>query len=452
MGRDCRYSMALVLLLLVGVTGCVTSSSPLAVGSVSEPSGQYTRQFTSSANRKSSGPAIGSSPSPYDRMTDVLTNNPVTDTVSSLFRRGSQFAKTSLYQPTMSRNLTPIDPLSLSYKSKPSGPDLYLSMARLSECGGNMEQAATQYQKALDLDADNLDALLGFAHLRDRQSRFDEAIELYRQATVSHPNHAGAHNDLGLGYGRSGRLEESVEALTRAVELSPERKLFRNNLATVMTELGQIDQALAHLSSAHGPAIAHYNLGFLLHRRDQDLKASEHFSEALRVDPSMTEAQSWLAKLGNPTPTPSESPAPTIVITDGAESEGDSAIAGAMPPQPSTGYPTSDYRPSWSKSQQHNRDDSLTGPWSMAVPPAQTEVPNPPPWEEMPPTPDQAVQDRTAAPNQDSEFPTQLPTYRLPERNQYPETSAVPPKPDPVNPYRNSSAAVPNLPTGPYSY
>jgi tetratricopeptide (TPR) repeat protein len=191
-----------------------------------------------------------------------------------------------------------VDPLSLGYKSRTPGPDLYVSLARLSERGGNIQQAESQYEKSLELDPNHLDALLGYAHLRDRQNQFQQAIEIYRRAIAAHPNEPRAHNDLGLCYARSGMLEESVGSLSQAVALRPEMVLYRNNLAKVLVEIGRTDDALAHLTSVHGAPLANLGLGFLLHERGQDELAVAHFSEALRLDPTLKQAEAGLAKLG----------------------------------------------------------------------------------------------------------------------------------------------------------
>ena len=49
---------------------------------------------------------------------------------------------------------------------------------------------------------------------------------------------------LGLCLHRQGKLNESVTVLREAVRLQPDRKLYRNNLATVLVEAGQLDDAL----------------------------------------------------------------------------------------------------------------------------------------------------------------------------------------------------------------
>ena len=54
-----------------------------------------------------------------------------------------------------------------------------------------------------------------------------------------HSKDASVHNDLGLCYHRRGMLPEATKALQKAVELKPDSKLYRNNLAAVYVDQGK---------------------------------------------------------------------------------------------------------------------------------------------------------------------------------------------------------------------
>ena len=127
---------------------------------------------------------------------------------------------------------------------------------------------------------------------------------------AKYPEEAGVYNDLGLCYQRRGMLDESVAMLRKATQLQPERPLYHNNLATVLVDAERNDEALAQLLAVNPPAVAHYNLGCLLHRKGNDPLAADHFQQALVDDPTMRAAQQWLAKLG---PQPPPDPAPMQV-------------------------------------------------------------------------------------------------------------------------------------------
>ncbi|HEY2759209.1 MAG TPA: hypothetical protein VGI75_00660, partial [Pirellulales bacterium] len=73
--------------------------------------------------------------------------------------------------------------------------------------------------------------------------------------------------------------------------------LYRNNLASVMVQQGNSDDALAQLKAVYPEAIAQYNLGVMLGEHNQDMLAEMHFQRALQADPTMSQAQAWRERL-----------------------------------------------------------------------------------------------------------------------------------------------------------
>jgi tetratricopeptide (TPR) repeat protein len=116
-------------------------------------------------------------------------------------------------------------------------------------------------------------------------------------------------------------LDESIAELSQAVELAPEKQLYRNNIATVFVEKGQPQKALEHLNLAQQPGVAHYNLACLLHQRGQSSAAAFHFAEASKHDPSLGVTQQ---------------PAQSIASTAGPRMTGVRAVDQAASQRPST--------------------------------------------------------------------------------------------------------------------
>jgi tetratricopeptide (TPR) repeat protein len=212
---------------------------------------------------------------PFKKMGDAIT---------------SPFKKSTTNQASKK---TPDDSISLASKNAAPSGSLYVSLAKLQERSGNTAAAVEEYNKALDAEPNFLPALLGLARLYDRQGRYDDALKLYRTAAEAHPQNASAQNDLGLCLARSGKLNESTAALRKAMTLEPGKVLYRNNLATVLVEQNKADEAYQVLVGAHGEAVAHYNVGFLLNKRDQKPEALSHFLAAAKLDPNLREAKQW---------------------------------------------------------------------------------------------------------------------------------------------------------------
>ena len=219
------------------------------------------------------------------RMTSAITGSSAVKAVKSVFTKDDAPVR-GIEPPTVKE----------SDENEPVGADFYVKLAHLQERAGNLAGAADQYELALKADSHSLDALLGYARLRDRQGNFAEATALYRRTLKEHPKEASAWNDLALCLSRQKQTGEALAALQKAVELEPERKLYRNNLAKLLIDAEQNDLALEQLLAAHPPATAHYNLGYLLQQKG-DPAAALQFARALELDPSMSDARTWLQTL-----------------------------------------------------------------------------------------------------------------------------------------------------------
>jgi predicted TPR repeat methyltransferase len=207
---------------------------------------------------------------------------------------------TSPFKKTASdRKPKSVDQIEVELAAKHAPPDstLYVTLAKLEEKAGKNDSAIEQYNKALEADPKHLPALLGLARLYDRTGQFEEAVAAYKKAVEAHPDSAAAFNDLGLCYARANRLNESVAALQRSVAIDGDKPLYRNNLAKVLVEVGRSDEAYRVLVKAHGEAIAHYNVGFMLNQRGQTDRALQEFRLAAKADPNLQQAKQWIKLL-----------------------------------------------------------------------------------------------------------------------------------------------------------
>jgi len=68
--------------------------------------------------------------------------------------------------------------------------------------------------------------------------RGDEAIATLMEGVRDHPDHAGLWNNLGIALASAGRLSEARDALRRALEIDPDARDARANLADVEALLG----------------------------------------------------------------------------------------------------------------------------------------------------------------------------------------------------------------------
>jgi predicted TPR repeat methyltransferase len=120
--------------------------------------------------------------------------------------------------------------------------------------------------------------------------KLSEAEACYRKAISLRPDHAPAHNNLGVVLTAQKRAAEAVAVYRRAIELAPDSADFRYNLGNALRKAGEIEEAVAayreavalkpdHAGACQGLARALVQAG----RREE---AARVFEEWLRADPA----------------------------------------------------------------------------------------------------------------------------------------------------------------------
>jgi len=134
--------------------------------------------------------------------------------------------------------------------------------------------------------------------------QFAEAAEEYEKALELDADNVNVMTNLGVTYYRLGRLDEAIEIYTRAIAIAPEDADIRSNLAAAHVQqyepggaTDQLDMALEQyqkaIELAPDLAEAHYGAGAvyaLLERFDEAIEAFERFQELdTGTDPKATE-------------------------------------------------------------------------------------------------------------------------------------------------------------------
>lgn len=251
----------------------------------------------------------------------ALSPSAIGQSVSKSFKAGSDKISQSMKPKPKSQEVAKSDSggglWPFKKKDPPPTPEFFVALARVQEQTGEKEMAAAQYEKALALDKNHLDALVGYAHMLDDQGHKVKATEYYLRAVKAHPDDASAANDLGLCYARQGKLDLAIEHLSKAVTLQPDKELYRNNIATVLVQMGRSDEAVKQIAAVYGEPIAHYNVGVLLQHQGKRELAIREFAMAAQQDPGMNEAREWLDRL-NADMGPREQLASAQIIEDDA--------------------------------------------------------------------------------------------------------------------------------------
>ena len=114
------------------------------------------------------------------------------------------------------------------------------------------------------------------------------------------PTYWQAWFELGVEHNNNGRLKESVEAFTKALELNPRYVQSWLNIGYVLCELGQYEDARKTLTTAIGLDKqcfeAYCNLGVVHLRTGQHSNAEKCFRVAVRLSPTYVNAWCNLGK------------------------------------------------------------------------------------------------------------------------------------------------------------
>ncbi len=217
-----------------------------------------------------------------------------------------------------------------------SSPEIHNNLGRIHLAKGDLEEAKKEFEKALELDPDNADALLDLAMADNAQGRtaeaerlakralkadpssvpalsalaalkrdqgdLDEAIRLFREALAIDDSQPATYNGYGDVLQRAHRYQEAEEAFHHALQLDPDSFKAYYNLGVTYSNQGRLDDAVASYRKAlelgpHDPeaAKALNNLGAIALGRGRVDQAAGYFERAVEASPVHLESRFNLA-------------------------------------------------------------------------------------------------------------------------------------------------------------
>jgi Flp pilus assembly protein TadD len=150
----------------------------------------------------------------------------------------------------------------------PNAVELYVGLGHARLAREEFAWASLAFERALVLDPEHEDAMVGMGEVLLRLGRRREGIELFRQVEA-------------LGY------EDDLELM-----LTIGRALHREGL---FSEARQVFTRLAAARPDSANPVA--CIGYTLHRMGEETEACRHLRRALRIDPDLREARTYLGHL-----------------------------------------------------------------------------------------------------------------------------------------------------------
>lgn len=197
-------------------------------------------------------------------------------------------------------------------RDHPSGfADVHNKLGQIAHAKGALEQAASHFEKALDINPKYTEASLNLSVTYNEQGRYEEANDIFNRAAKivrQEPVHidpfilgklANEHAKLGDQYADIGLHDEALEQYRKAIHLRPMFVDIVTKIGITQREKGLPDEAIKTLTQAkemkpeYIPArihlgVTYYIKGFL------DM-AIEEWEQAQALDPEGKNARVYLS-------------------------------------------------------------------------------------------------------------------------------------------------------------
>jgi tetratricopeptide (TPR) repeat protein len=176
--------------------------------------------------------------------------------------------------------------------------DVKIAYARTLEKHGDVARATAAYLEALKQDPTRGDAYSRLAILYDQQGKFAESLEARQKALVARPGDPDLYCDMGYSLYLQRRWDEAEMNLKQALALAPDHARAHNNLGLVLGHAGRSEAALAEFHKAGcNEADARANLAFAWTLEGRLPDARQQYKSALAADPSSTVTKKEIKEL-----------------------------------------------------------------------------------------------------------------------------------------------------------
>ena len=170
-----------------------------------------------------------------------------------------------------------------------AGAEGHMCLGAVARDTGKHAEAATQFQKALQLEPASELASVGLAKAYEQLNQPDKAEAVYKHAIALRPSFWRGYDLLGGFYARNANYSKAEEMFRTATEKSPLSFRSFSNLGVALIYEGKDQEAKEALDSSvaiHPTADATGNLGVALFRLRRFPEAASEFQQSIRLEPN----------------------------------------------------------------------------------------------------------------------------------------------------------------------
>lgn len=157
------------------------------------------------------------------------------------------------------------------------------------EQAGYFESAQAKYQRILELDQNNIQALQGLARTYFYYEHYNQALEVLERCLVLDGTQGNQYYSLGLVWEKLGNITEAILAYQRAIELDADGINSYLKLADLLAELGEFQAAQFYyqqgIDRQPRAAMGYLKLGNLFLGQNRVEDAIAIYETALNIHP-----------------------------------------------------------------------------------------------------------------------------------------------------------------------
>jgi len=168
-----------------------------------------------------------------------------------------------------------------------SGAAGHVCLGVIESGTGKYEEAVDQFQRAVQLEPSNEDALIGLGGAYERQGKTQDAENTYKKIVALRPNYWRGYNLLGAFYLRQAQYDDAAKMFQKVIERTPESFRGYANMGAAYLYEAKYTEAIKPLEqslSIHPTADTYSNIGtayYYLHRFGE---AAQTYEKAVQLN------------------------------------------------------------------------------------------------------------------------------------------------------------------------
>lgn len=134
-------------------------------------------------------------------------------------------------------------------KTSPSSPNTHNNMGDVYARHGDLDEAAKEFQKAIEIKPNYADAYHNLANVYQEMEKIDLAIQSYQKAISFNPNLWQSNQNLAAIYYQQEKFDDALKHIQKAISIDPKNLNLQVNLAIIYTKMGEVQKAREVLES-----------------------------------------------------------------------------------------------------------------------------------------------------------------------------------------------------------